>query len=350
MCRHLGAGDGFIKMADGLELYTFGFNDLTGQPANLAIDKGILNAHFPAPTLKFKEGDEVYLTLTNVGMLKRPDLFDPHSVHFHGFPNAGAVFDGVPESSIAINMGFSFTYYYKIVEPGTFMYHCHVEATEHMQMGMLGNLYVEPKQNGTSIGGFSKFVYNDGDGSTGYDVEVPIQIGSMDSNFHIEHLGVQPLPFAEMHDDYPMLNGRGYPDTVDPDPLPVVLGGDKETSGVTSASESSQVVHTRIEATAGQRVLLRISNLNVTRFYTLATTGLPMKVIGTGAHILRGPGGIDLSYGTSSVTLGGGESADVLIDTAGVAPGTYLLYSTNLEALSNAADDFGGMMTEIVIH
>ena len=150
VCRHLGAGDGFIKMADGLELYTFGFNDLTGQPANLAIDKGILNAHFPAPTLKFKEGDEVYLTLTNVGMLKRPDLFDPHSVHFHGFPNAGAVFDGVPESSIAINMGFSFTYYYKIVEPGTFMYHCHVEATEHMQMGMLGNLYVEPKQNGTT--------------------------------------------------------------------------------------------------------------------------------------------------------------------------------------------------------
>ena len=30
-------------------------------------------------------------------------------------------------------------------------------------------------------------------------------------------------------------------------------------------------------------------------------------------------------------------------------PGTYLLYSTNLEALSNGAEDFGGMMTEIVI-
>ena len=147
VCKHLAAGDGFIRMADGKELYSFGFNDVTGVAANLAVDKGILNAQFPAPTLAFDEGDDVYLTLTNVGMLKRPDLFDPHTVHFHGFPNAAAVFDGVPEASIAINMGFSFTYYYKIMEPGTYMYHCHVEAAEHMQMGMFGNLYVRPAQN-----------------------------------------------------------------------------------------------------------------------------------------------------------------------------------------------------------
>jgi hypothetical protein len=353
VCRHLAAGDGFIKMADGVtDLYTFGFNDVTGEVSGQAINKGILNAQFPAPTLDFDEGDAVYLTLTNVGTLLRPDLFDPHTVHFHGFPNAGSVFDGVPESSIAINGGFSFTYYYNIVEAGTFMYHCHVEAPEHMQMGMLGNLYVRPAQNkGPAIGGFSKFVYNDGDGSTGYDVEVPIQIGSMDSNFHDEHLAVQPLPFALMHDDFPMLNGRGYPDTVNAAALPAAA--DKAASGVTSAAESSQVVNSRIEATAGQRILLRISNLNVTRFYTLATTGLTMKVVGTGAHILRGPAGgaaSNLYYNTNSVTLGGGESADVLIDTTGVTPGTYLLYSTNLEALSNGAEDFGGMMTEIVIN
>jgi len=348
VCRHLAAGDGFIKMADGTEMYTFGFNEVTGQPRGSAIAKGILNAQFPAPTLVFDEGDNVYLTLTNAGTLLRPDLFDPHSVHFHGFPNAASVFDGVPESSITINQGFSFTYYYKIVDPGTFMYHCHVEASEHMQMGMLGNLYVRPAQDGTAIGGYDQFVYNDGDGSTGYDVEVPIQIGSMDSNFHFEHLAVQPLPFANMHDDYPMLNGRGYPDTINPDPLPAA--DQKVETGVVSANESSQVVHTIVEANAGQRILLRISNLNVTRFYTLATTGLRMRIVGTGAHILRGPGGASLYYDTNAVTLGGGEAVDVLIDTTGVTPGTYLLYSTNLEALSNGAEDFGGMMTEIVIH
>jgi FtsP/CotA-like multicopper oxidase with cupredoxin domain len=53
----------------------------------------------------------------------------------------------VPDASISINMGATLTYFYNVVEPGTYMYHCHVEATEHMQMGMLGNLYVRPVQN-----------------------------------------------------------------------------------------------------------------------------------------------------------------------------------------------------------
>jgi|GEM_PF-147076 len=364
VCRHLAAGDGFARMADDKEIYGFGFNDLTGTASNLAVDKGILNAQYPAPTLEFNEGDEVNLTLTNVGMLVRPDIFDPHTVHFHGFPNASTVFDGVPESSIAINAGFSLTYYYKTVQPGTFMYHCHVEAAEHMQMGMLGNLYVNPAQNGTSytVDGdtFTKFVYNDGDGSTGYDVVVPIQIGSFDSSFHDASQAVQPLPFAEMHDDYPLLNGRGYPDTRSTGDVPVLPGGNKQSAGITSSNESSQKVSSAITATAGQRILLRISNLNVTQFNTLATTGLNMQVVGTGAHILRGPetvngdgstsAGADLYYDTNSITLGGGEAVDVLIDTTGVTPGTYFLYSTNLNELSNGTEDFGGMMTEIVIN
>ena len=48
-------------------------------------------------------------------------------------------------------------------------------------------------------------------------------------------------------------------------------------------------------------------------------------------------------------SVASGESADVLVDTTGVAPGTYLLYSTNLNQLSNGTEDFGGLMTEIVI-
>ena len=32
-------------------------------------------------------------------------------------------------------------------------------------------------------------------------------------------MSVQPLPFATMQDSYPMLNGRGYPDTVNPSGL-----------------------------------------------------------------------------------------------------------------------------------
>ena len=358
-CIHLAAGDGYVTMADGKPLYIFGFSDQTGKLPSQIMDAGAISANFPAPTIRLKEGQEFYLNLTNVGMAVRPDLFDTHSVHFHGFPNAASVFDGVPESSATVKMGSTFTYYYKIVEPGTYMYHCHVEATEHMQMGMLGNLYVEPKQNQTGCangacpiarleGGPGTaplgYAYNDQDGSTSYDVEKEIQLGSFDPNFHDQHEAVQPLPFAAMDDKYAMLNGRGYPDTVNAAVL---------STATDRGVKDSQPVNSIVQATAGQRVLLRLSNLSVTRFYTIAST-IPMKVVGHNARLYRGPAsatvpGKDLYYKTNSVTLGGGESVDVLVETAGVAPGTYLLYTTNLNYLSNDKEDLGGMMTEIRI-
>jgi FtsP/CotA-like multicopper oxidase with cupredoxin domain len=350
-CMHLAAGDGFVTMADGKPLYTFGFSDVTGLLPSQVVNGngtrpgGLAAANYPAPTIELTEGQEFYLSLTNVGMILRPDLFDPHSVHFHGFPQAAAVFDGVPESSATINMGSTFTYYYNIVEglAGTYMYHCHVEATEHIQMGMVGNLYIDPKQNGTSkiYNGktYTTFVYNDGDGSTGYDKEYPIQLGSFDGNFHDQHISIQPLPFAAMDDKYPTLNGRGYPATVNTGVISTDAG---------FGSLPSQPLNSKVTAKAGDRVLLRLSNLAVTRFYTIAST-IPMTVVGQSAKQLKGPDGKLLYYKTNSLTLGGGESYDVILDTTGVAPGIYLLYTTNLNYLSNDKEDFGGMMTEIVI-
>jgi FtsP/CotA-like multicopper oxidase with cupredoxin domain len=344
-CMHLVAGDGFITMADGRELYIFGFADTTGTlPGDIFLDS--LRANFSAPNIVLKEGDDFYLSLTNVSMAMRPDLFDPHTVHFHGFPQQPPVFDGMPEGSFGVNMGATITYFYRLNDPGTYMYHCHQEATEHMQMGMLGNLYVMPRQDGQSYTyagdgkTYNKFAYNDGDGSTGYDVSKALQLGSMDHVFHELHLGVQPLPFKNMRDTYPMINGRGYPDTVNPD----VATPSTSNNGV-----RSQPLDSKVTAVKGQRVLLRLSNLNVTNYYTITAQGLPMKVVGAGARQLKGPDGTLIHYDTASVTLGGGESMEVMIDTSQVAPGTYFLYTTNLNFLSNFEQDNGGMMTEIVI-
>ncbi|OGR31925.1 MAG: hypothetical protein A2005_02195 [Desulfuromonadales bacterium GWC2_61_20] len=333
-------------MADGREQYIFGFANATGfnapamgEPWDAVMMNYMESAHFPAPTLTFREGDEVYLSLTNVGMINRPDLFDPHSVHWHGFPNAAAIFDGVPDASIIINMGSTLTYYYQVVEAGTFMYHCHVEATEHMQMGMLGNLYVTPAQDGTPTGGFSRFAYNDGDGSTGYDVAYPIQIGAFDPVFHEQHIGVQPLPFANMDDKYPMFNGRGYPDTVNTGALDPAL----------HPRPGAAPMPTLIAATPGQRILLRVSSLSTTSFHTLTVLGIPMQVVGKGSRKLGLTNDISQYYTTNAITLGGGQAMDVILDTAGVPAGTYFLYTTNLDHLANEAEDYGGMMTEIRI-
>lgn len=362
-CMHLSAGDGYSVMPDGKQLYTFGFSDLTGigpgtGTIDARVDKGTLAAQQPAPTIELKEGQKVYLTLTNVGMVLRPDLFDPHSVHFHGFPNAAAIFDGLPEASMVINMGGSLTYFYNIVEPGTFIYHCHVEATEHMEMGMLGQLFVKPAQDGQSFeyppgsGKFyTSFVYNDGDGSTGYDKSYALQFGSFDHVFHEEHIGVQPLPFAALVSTYTLINGRGYPDTTNPAALP--SAADNPRAATIPTGQPLNALVTLDRASEGSTLLLRLSNLSIANFFSVTALGLPMRVVGQGARILHGGGevtGKDLSYNASVLTLGGGETADVLIDASDVPAGTYFLYTTNLNFLSNGAEDYGGLMTEIVIN
>jgi FtsP/CotA-like multicopper oxidase with cupredoxin domain len=246
-------------------------------------------------------------------------------------------------ASGGINMGSTFTYYYNNVEPGTYMYHCHVEASEHMQMGMLGNLYVKPAQDDAPPvcpGGrvFAGFAYNDGDCSTGYDVAYYIQETAFDPRFHHADNSYNPLNFADMNDTYTMFNGRGYPDTIYTGSIANINGN------------NSQNTNALITATSGQRILLRISSLSTVDFYTVTLLGMTMQVVGQGARLLRGPDGKNLYYTTNSITLGGGESNDVIIDTSDVAPGTYFLYTTNLHNLSNDAEDFGGMMTEIVIN
>ena len=299
------------------------------------------------------KGQELYLSLTNVGTVMRPDLFDPHTVHFHGFPNASTVFDGVPEVSISINMGATLTYYYNIKEPGTYIYHCHVEATEHMEMGMLGNLYVHPAQDmsgcasggcavserGGNLSGPGGYVYNDDDGTTEWDVEEAIQVSSFDSFFHDASLFVQPLPFALLEANYPMINGRGYPDTVAPgdmdaptDNTAVVAGHDPGkvtgTPGeVLNNGTPTQTMDSVISVDAGEKLLLRLSNVSIDRFFTLTAPGLTMKIVGTGARQMRGVDDKNLYRDVASVNFGGGETHDVIIDTTGVAPGTYFLHS-----------------------
>jgi len=75
--------------------------------------------------------------LTNVGQIMR-HLFEQHTVHFHGYPNASSYYDGVPDASIAINIGGSFSYYYLAPDAGTTLA-LPISPPEHLQMGMVGH-------------------------------------------------------------------------------------------------------------------------------------------------------------------------------------------------------------------
>ena len=360
-CMHLSSGDGFTVMADGKDQYIFSFSTIDpGTAIENVVPDYTGRAMFPAPTITLEEGQELFLSLTNVGMIMRPDLFDAHSVHWHGFINAATVFDGVPEVSPSSNMLATQPYYYMAAKEGTFFYHCHVEAAEHMQMGMIGNLWVYPEQDQIGYGGDPNtiaermggpdtnpwgYAYNDGDGSTAYDVEYPIQMTTFDSAFHDASLAVQPLPFALMQDNYFMINGRGYPDTIN---TGLITNNAMNWYG---SDYDAQTMNALITATAGQKILLRLSNVSTTDLLAVTTTlGVPMRVVARGAELLRGPTGEDLSFEVDVLNIGGGQAFDVILNTTGVPAGTYFLYTTNLQFLSNDAEERGGIMTEIVIN
>ena len=444
-CQQISGGDGYSTMGDGTQTYMFSFGPLSGisdianglpgtefpsvfntvtpgllQPGDPAttgityngavglvpdrdalaagsctglcldghvdprqiMDVGVMNGNIPAPLMAIDEDDEFFLTLTNVGMIMRPDLFEQHTVHFHGYPNASAFYDGVPDASVAINIGGSFTYYYLAPDAGTYFWHCHITPPEHLQMGMVGQLYVRPRQNRVAAGNSlydalaqqqldprtacnsaadilcsnpppagatsgsapraatGNYAYNDGDGSTHYDVEYPIQIHGFDPNFHFVGMTFNPEGFTDMKDKYFLLNGRSYPDTVQSGPL--------ETNSTDGANHFSQPLPSIINIPAGGKALLRISDLDVTEYQTLASLGIPMHVIALNAKLLRDQAGINLAYDSNSITLAGGESLDVILDATNyTAPNTFYLYTPNLDHLSNDAENFGGLMTEV---
>jgi FtsP/CotA-like multicopper oxidase with cupredoxin domain len=239
------------------------------------------------------------------------------------------------------------------------MWHCHVEAAEHMQMGMLGNLYVLPSQDGQSHNGFTKFAYDDcvtgnGDpmcGTTGYDVMYFLQETAFDPDFHQADHSYNKLSFANMDDKYTLLNGRGYPDTVNPNPIANVNDYPAQPiPAIPFTIDPGTGIRSPLAIAHGQKLLIHLSSLSTVDFSTITIPGIPMRIVGQGAKLLRGPTGVNTSYATGSVTLGGGESADVLLDTTNVTPGTYFLYTTNLNYLSNNTEDFGGMMTEILVN
>ena len=99
-------------------------------------DSVVVNGQSPAPLLKFKEGEEVTLKVTN-------QLDTDSSIHWHGLILPYDM-DGVPDISFkGIPPGTTFTYQFKVQQTGTYWYHGHSGFQE--QEGLLGPILIEPK-------------------------------------------------------------------------------------------------------------------------------------------------------------------------------------------------------------
>ncbi|WP_457206985.1 multicopper oxidase domain-containing protein [Nocardioides sp. P5_C9_2] len=348
--------------------YIFGFRNVTGlTDTQRAAQKN--KAQHSAPLFWVDQYDPAHpkdfrVELTNLGLALRPDLFDAHTLHWHGFRNVIPFFDGEPSGSVSVPAGRSFTYVYRPRDPGTYMYHCHVEDVEHVQMGMTGLVFVRPLQDGQSHGGFTRFMYNDGDGSTGYDREFAMFLSEVWAEAHWADAHIQLPEWSDYRADFCLLNGRVYPDTIAPngsiDPFHPVRDASGDLIAPAGHPELQYQPHSSlVRCNQGDRVALRFANLGF-REQAMSLSGLRMRVVGRDATPMRGRDGTDTSYETDTLNIGPGESYDALFTapafsggqgSSGAGYDTYMLFNRNYQGSNNLAPGgFGGQATEIRVH
>ncbi|MDO8363829.1 MAG: multicopper oxidase domain-containing protein [Actinomycetota bacterium] len=376
----------------GLTTYIFGFRNITELDApQRALQKE--KAQHSAPLFWVNQFDpndvstEFVVDIENLGLAVRPDLFDEHSLHWHGFRNVIPFFDGEPTGSVAVPPGTVFRYVYRPREEGTYMYHCHVEDVEHVHMGMNGLVFVRPLQNSNmSLYPSGKYLYNDGDGSTGYDREFALHLSEIWNESHWADAHIQLPEWSDYKVDFALINGRTYPDSVAPAaPFPdgwgegptgtvVDSGGapwtkpympvKTDVDGVLVASPGYEHLQYQpatalVRCMAGERVALRFSNLGF-KEAAMTVDALDMRVVGRDATPMRGRDGTDTSYRTHTLNIGAGESFDVIVDAPPFSGGTgssglgydmYLLYNRSFMRANNLAPGgFGGQATEIRVY
>ncbi len=377
---------------DGLTTYIFGFRNVTfmtpeqkGNQKNHAQHSAPMfwvDQYVPADPVK----KDFRMQLTNLGLALRPDLFDAHTIHWHGFRNVLPFFDGEPTTSISVPVNREFTYIYRPREEGTYMFHCHVEDVEHVHMGMTGMVFVRAYQNKTGVGLNASdapksrlyggptnapmgYAYNDGvplgdPRSTAYDREFAMFMSEVWAEAHWADAHIQLPDWTDYQADFALLNGRVYPDTIAPngsiDPFHPVYdtNGDMiPTPGYEHLKY--QPISSLVKCNAGERILLRFANLGF-KEGAMTLPGAQMRVIGRDATLMRGRDGTDTSYETDTISIGAGESYDVIFTapafsggsgTSGSGYDKYMLYNRAYTRSNNlAAGGFGGQATEVRVY
>ncbi|HEX6459902.1 MAG TPA: multicopper oxidase domain-containing protein [Thermoleophilaceae bacterium] len=94
------------------------------------------NGSIPGPTLRVKEGSEVLVRVENEGDMEG-------TVHWHGL-RLDNRYDGTHETQAPIPVGGRFTARVQFPDAGVYWYHPHIREDYGQEMGLYGNVLVEP--------------------------------------------------------------------------------------------------------------------------------------------------------------------------------------------------------------
>jgi FtsP/CotA-like multicopper oxidase with cupredoxin domain len=98
------------------------------------------NGSIPGPTLKVREGSEIVVNVENQGDVEA-------TVHWHGLRLENR-YDGTHETQRPMAVGERFTARVAFPDPGLYWYHPHIREDYGQEMGLYGNVLVEPADPG----------------------------------------------------------------------------------------------------------------------------------------------------------------------------------------------------------
>src|SRR3954466_706040 len=124
-----------LELADGAEF------DLRIAPVAKQIGEDTVrmlgyNGSIPGPTLKVKEGSEIVVHAENQGDVEA-------TVHWHGLRLENQ-YDGTHQTQRPMAVGESFTARVSFPDAGVYWYHPHIREDYGQEMGLYGNVLVEP--------------------------------------------------------------------------------------------------------------------------------------------------------------------------------------------------------------
>ena len=128
-----------IQLSDG-ERFDMSIEPVAKRLADHTLRMLGYNGSVPGPTLRVPEGAEIEVAVTNRGDLDA-------TVHWHGLRLDNA-FDGTHETQTPMAVGESFTYRVHCPDPGAYWYHPHIREDYGQELGLYGNLIVEPSDPG----------------------------------------------------------------------------------------------------------------------------------------------------------------------------------------------------------
>ena len=124
-----------VELADGDEL-DLRIAPVAKQLGDATVRMLAYNGSIPGPTLRVKEGSEIAVNIENQGDLEA-------TVHWHGLRLENR-YDGTHQTQRPMAVGERFTAHVTFPDPGVYWYHPHIREDYGQELGLYGNLLVEP--------------------------------------------------------------------------------------------------------------------------------------------------------------------------------------------------------------